>query len=61
MKGAFSIDKVLQLALAIFAGVIILGILLPMIMSQNASSGCGTPYTRAVASILADMTGANIC
>ena len=54
------INATVGFVIAILAGVVFLGIVLPLLMNQEGASQCVGPY-KGVASVIADMTGINIC
>ena len=57
---SFSIEEVVAFALAVFVGVIMISIILPLIMAQDQPTMCIGPF-KGTASILADMTGVDLC
>ena len=54
------INSVIAFAIAITAGVVVLAIILPLILSQEGAAHCSGPF-RGVASVLSDMTGVTVC
>mgnify|MGYP006290913243 CR=1 FL=1 len=61
MKGAsLPINTVSALALSIIGAVFFLAVVLPLLMSQQGQGMCVGPY-KMFASMIADMSGANIC
>jgi hypothetical protein len=54
------INSVVAFLIAIIVGVVILVVILPLITAQQGTGACVGPY-KGVASVLADMTGVNIC
>jgi O-succinylbenzoate synthase len=60
-KGAeFTQFQVLALAFSVMFAVVFLAVVLPPVKAQETTSTCVGPF-KAVASVLADMTGADIC
>ncbi len=51
----------MQIFLAILFGTIILTFLLPTVLESAGIVDCNSPYMQAVAGLIGDATGRNIC
>lgn len=58
--GSIAIDTTVEYAIYVLTGVVFLAVVLPLVMTQQGTSACVGPF-KAVGSVLADMTGSNIC
>jgi len=57
---ATAINSTVKLFISVAVGVIVLAIILPLILGMQGMDTCVGPY-RAMASVMADMTGVTIC
>ncbi|WP_414836663.1 hypothetical protein [Candidatus Nanohalococcus occultus] len=59
-KGSIPITVVVKLVISIFAALILITVIVPLLQAQRGNTMCVGPW-RATASMVADMTGRNIC
>lgn len=59
-KGNIPINTTAWLIASVFAGAVVLFVVVPMLQATNGNSMCVGPW-KATASMVADMTGRNIC
>jgi len=55
-----TINSTVSFAIAIFVGIVLLAVLLPLILSQGESGACVGPF-KGTASVIADITGVDMC
>lgn len=60
-SSSWGVRKIMQIFLLLLFGTIILTFLVPTVLGSASIVDCSSPYMRAVASLIGDATGRNIC